>query len=295
MVLYMFAFQIVLAMAIPSLATRGDYLYQFLSEIFGMIFGVAVIYLFGYKKIFKEKRIGFGKGLIVAGYLVVIAVYTLIVQFVVSMKSDLSPVFSIIIFILCMVSIGVTEEFAFRGVVANLIFDKYGKDRAGVWFSVILSGVVFGFMHFSNAVGGVIAFKGVLVQVISAAFLGMLLTAIYFRTRNIWLLVFLHAFVDFASLIGTGIFTNGTLQGTISGYSMIQVFSVIPYTIVILVLLRKKKVQEIMGDVDMTSSKGSRTRLGITVAIIAVIVLICLCAGMAEAVQMGMEAAEQAM
>ena len=73
---------------------------------------------------------------------------------------------------------------------AQTLLERYGTARAGVWKACLVSGVLFGAAHLSNLLGSE-AF-GVLMQCVFAASLGVMLAAIYFRTGNLWVTVFLH-------------------------------------------------------------------------------------------------------
>ena len=170
----------------------------------------------------------------------------LIQELGVSSSYSVRPFGQILLFTVTMILIGTAEEFTFRGLIANLIFDKYGKTSKGVWFSTFMTGLIFGSIHLFNAISPDISLFSVAIQAILAGVLGMVFTAIYFRTRNIWFLVFLHAYNNFAALFGSGILGQGTIDSTIDSYSFINLIGIIPYIIVILVLLRKSKMEEIV-------------------------------------------------
>ena len=131
----------------------------------------------------------------------------------------------------------------FRGVHSELLLRRYGATKEGVWKATIISGVLFGLAHLSNLFGA--APVGVLVQCVVAAGMGMVFAAIYYRTGNIWVTVVLHAFIDAGALITSGLY-EGTIVDTISGYQPIQLIGIVPYMIVLFVLLRKKKMDQIL-------------------------------------------------
>ena len=248
---------------IPFIVETGNgYTHQLFTDLVVTILGVGLILLFGYKKIFKEKKYSIGKEIItglypiIAGVIVIISNLYLYVmsglfpelleELGVSTSYSVQPAGQILLFTVTMILIGTAEEFTFRGLIANLIFDKYGKTSKGVWFSTIITGVIFGLLHLINALSPGISFFSVAIQAILAGVLGMVFTAIYFRTRNIWFLVFLHAYNNFAALFGSGVLGQGTIDSTIDTYSFINFIGVIPYIIVLLVLLRKSKMVEIL-------------------------------------------------
>ena len=102
------------------------------------------------------------------------------------------------------------------------------------------------------------------------------------------MLIFVHAFVNFCGAFTAGVFSGGSLSGTISSYAPEQLVSALPYLIVTLVLLRPSKMRQIIAlhnGVDalqlpekLESSKRSKLSRGIAVAA-AVIISIAVIAG----------------
>ena len=247
--LFMFAMllgSLLLAVAPPFFYRNGDFLAQFVAESVVCLFGAALVGIFGYGRIWGEAD-NFGRGLITGGYFIVTGILSAFSQLVYEAEergsaffSSMLPAWRIAIFFLTCFLIGLAEEAFFRGVVANLFWDKHAKDPAGVWTATIYSGIIFGLMHFINIFSSDLS--GVLVQMTAVIAMGMTLTAIYYRTRNIWVVIFVHAFLDLCAMFSTGLF-GGTISGDISSYNPIMaITSSLPYIIVTLVLLRKKKV-----------------------------------------------------
>ena len=79
---------------------------------------------------------------------------------------------------------------------------------------------------------------------INAAFLGVIFGAVYARSGNIWLVMTFHALVDFASLMGSGIFGVGTTVEQINQMSAANLIAVPVLLIPCIVLLRPKKLLE---------------------------------------------------
>ena len=151
--------------------------------------------------------------------------------------------FSIIYFIL----VGITEELVFRGIAADLLlqifFQKF-PDKKPVLPAVIISGLIFSAAHSVNLY--VADTSGVLVQMIAAFFLGMLLTAIYYRTGNIYVVIFLHILNDVAAAAPITILKSETsITDVISGYGASDLVMLIPYIIVLVFLLRPRKLADI--------------------------------------------------
>ena len=150
---------------IPFIVETGNgYTHQLITDLVGTILGVVLILLFGYKKVFKERKYGAGKEIltglypIIAGVIVIISTLYLYVVFKnfptllqgiqgAEITYSVQPASNILIFTVTMILIGTAEEFTFRGLIANLIFDKYGKTSKGVWFSTFMTGLIFGSIH----------------------------------------------------------------------------------------------------------------------------------------------------
>ncbi|MCD8006268.1 MAG: CPBP family intramembrane metalloprotease [Oscillospiraceae bacterium] len=226
---------------------NGDYVYQGTVECFTSLIGIGFVALMGYGWIWNENGKGLGKGFIIAGYFIVVSLYSLIIyiaQIVMMDDVELNPAWQIAVFVVTVLLIGLAEETFFRGIVANLFLDRYGNDPAGVWCATICSGLVFGLMHLSNLMSSDTV--GVLVQVAAACAMGMALTAIYYRCRNIWVLILVHAFVDFCGAFYSGFIAGGSLSSTISSYEPYQIISALPYIAVTIILLRPKKMREVI-------------------------------------------------
>lgn len=230
-------------------SSDSGYLGQLIVDFIGTGVSILAIWLLKMGSIFKEKRYGLGKGFVIGLYFIVVGMFSLIVTTISTIaqgKNEMNPIWKILVFTITMFLIGAAEELMFRGVVANLLFVKFGKNRQGVWFSVLLTGIIFGAGHLFNAISPEVSFYSALIQGIVAGIMGMVFTAVYYRCRNIWVVIILHAFIDFAGLFTSGVFGTNTLDGTIGTYSAINLVATIPYFIVLLVLLRKKKVDEIL-------------------------------------------------
>jgi membrane protease YdiL (CAAX protease family) len=80
----------------------------------------------------------------------------------------------------------VFEEVLFRGVLFRLIEEKLGS-----YIALIISSLIFGFLHLMNGNGSL--FAGVAISIIS-----IILTAAYMYTRNLWFPIAIHFAWNFA-------------------------------------------------------------------------------------------------
>ena len=223
----------------------GEYTILALQEACGALLAYVVLWQSGGGDVLLEKGIGFRKGLGVGGYFLVVGVISAASQLA-SYEGErvLRSGYEIAVFAVCMFLVGMTEEFLCRGTIAQLLLERYGATKSGVWRAVIVSGVLFGAAHLTNLIGAEPV--GVLVQCVVAGMMGMAFAAIYFRTGNLWVSVFLHGFVDLCGLITSGLYGAGGASEVISGYEPLQLIGVVYYVILLAVLLRKKKMNEIL-------------------------------------------------
>jgi len=264
---------------LPEQANEGMFLRSMLGEGITAACGVGLMIFLGYAKRIFSRREGFFSSLFTGGYFLFVGLFTM--AYSVAMLSEKTPVPAshAVEFVLAMLFVGIAEESFCRGIMVNLLCDRYGKDACGIWFCTIVSGCIFGFMHLNNALSGA-AFSGVLVQAIIASFMGMALGAIYIRTKNFWALVFIHAFIDFAALITSGLFVSEvSIVDTVSSYSALNLISILPYLIVILVLLRPGALRKITA---APSDRASKRRLLISIGCLGAAIVLCVCLSLAQ-------------
>ncbi len=97
-------------------------------------------------------------------------------------------------------SIGLFEEFAFRGVILLTLAEKRHRTRLGLFTSIILTSAVFGLVHLVNLAMGA-GIGGVIRQIGYSFLIGAMCAVVLFKTRNIWLCVLLHATFDFGGMM----------------------------------------------------------------------------------------------
>ena len=238
-------FSVVLLFAGVDFTTMDTYLYSTLQELAGAAVMVLVLKKTGRAGILFRRGSGFFNGLLVGMYPLVLIGYSFFASLMFQRPENtpLLPLGRILTFVLSMMMVGVAEEFAFRGVIAQTLLEHYGTSRGGIWKACIVSGLLFGAAHLTNILGS--APFGVLMQCLFAAALGTLFAAIYFRTGNIWVTVFLHGMMDISSMLIGGLYGTTTLAESVSGYDLSMLYSVALYLIPMAFLLRKKKLPEV--------------------------------------------------
>lgn len=114
-------------------------------------------------------------------------------------------------FVIFVFLVGLAEEFFYRGMIADCIYERFGKSVPGVILSVILGGIFFGMAHITNILSGQ-SVERTIVQVVATSMLGILLTAIYIRHKNIFAVAILHGVLDFFTMFEKGLWEGFTLQ-----------------------------------------------------------------------------------
>ena len=237
-------FTIVLVLFRADFSALDTYLYSTLQELVGAL--VAVLFLVRTDRagLLRRRGSGFWNGLLVGMYPLAFICYSIYSALIFERPdTPLLPAGRILSFLACMAMVGVAEEFLFRGVIAETLLEHFGTSRAGVWKACLLSGVLFGAAHLTNILGS--APFGVLMQCVFAASLGTLFAAVYFRTGNLWVTVFLHGAMDISSMLIGGLYGTTTVAEAVSGYDASMLLSVLLYLLPTAFLLRKKKLPEV--------------------------------------------------
>lgn len=225
------------------------FLQQLVADLFVAIVMFVVLLITKRGKLLTKKGIGFFKSFPLAAYPLIYSVVVLVTQVYVSFTEGypLNSPLIIIIYVLCMFMVGLSEELCTRAIVAESLLEHYGTNKKGIYVSAIVSGVLFGLLHLFNL--NVQEPMSVIVQTILAAVGGITYAAIYFRSGNIWILVFVHMLNDIAAGTTYGIFNAGdmaeAMASTTGDGALYGLVLAIPEIFVIIHLLRDQKLHEV--------------------------------------------------
>ena len=243
-----FAVMNVSSLLLALLPPLPGYGASFIGELLVSIYAVLILALLGYSGVIKETGVGFLRSFYIGGFMVGYCFFAFVAQlYVLQMNGEIEiqPFLSIVFFIATMLLIGFAEEFIFRGVVLNMVVDRFSKTKRGILGAILIESLIFGGVHLMNFFSGV-SLVSACVQAFVAALLGVILSAVYARSRNIWIVVLTHAMTDFAALMGTGIFGSGGVVEGINNISYTNLLAVPVLLIPCLVLLRKSKLEEMV-------------------------------------------------
>lgn len=97
-------------------------------------------------------------------------------------------------------SIGLLEEYVWRGIVLNRFLSMWKKSKNGIWFSVLISSLFFGLCHYMNLISGQ-AFADTTKQVITAFCMGVFLAALFLQTQNLTFPIMVHGMCNFSNFL----------------------------------------------------------------------------------------------
>ncbi|MBO4391648.1 MAG: CPBP family intramembrane metalloprotease [Lachnospiraceae bacterium] len=213
--------------------------YRLLVEIIAAALAVGAVFLTGNQSILKEKGRPWGNYAVPVILIVLYFLVSTAGAFIHNLTagSAFLPLPQILSYITTILLVGIAEEFLFRGAIMGKLMSAFNARRkSGAYVSVFISGFLFGLVHISNIINGTAPISAVL-QAISAMGIGFVLGALYYRSRNIWLMAALHAMIDMCALISSGVFATGeTLESTLSASAVITKLPPIYTVFVILVL-----------------------------------------------------------
>lgn len=115
-----------------------------------------------------------------------------------SLVIDASRPALLVLYTTVALSIGFGEEVMGRGVVLNVMLQKWGRNRRGIYLAVLISSALFGAAHIFNLITGRLQLLANLNQIIYSFAFGVVFAACFLRNNSIWPVIIMHAAVDFA-------------------------------------------------------------------------------------------------
>lgn len=171
---------------------------ELLLEVIYAALVLIVMLLFKNSYVFTAKKQKFFKSITLGFPMLIIAA----ISFLGSLSSlDGFNFGNFINLLLLTIFIGIAEEFLCRGWLQNEFIERYGDTKKHIILSIVFSSLIFGLIHLSNILAGQDLFTTI-IQVIQATSAGLLLGSIYYKTKNIWAVIFLHGIYDFCLMLG---------------------------------------------------------------------------------------------
>jgi hypothetical protein len=112
---------------------------------------------------------------------------------------------------LCFVfAVGILEELVFRGLIFPVLSKGFKHQSRPFVKAALLSGLLFGLVHFINLFKQPDNWQGIVSQVFFALSIGVYFSGLLLRTETIWWPILIHALVNFA--FGAGILDGSTKE-----------------------------------------------------------------------------------
>jgi hypothetical protein len=122
------------------------------------------------------------------------AVYLLLFGLL-AVMTGLPPLSTLVFVLLNTLIVGLSEEWAFRGVLFQGL-----RSRFAMWPAIIVTTVLFGGVHILNVITTG-QFTDAVVQAVTAMMSGVLLIALLIRTGSLWVPILYHALWDFGTFV----------------------------------------------------------------------------------------------
>ena len=175
--------------------------------------------------------------------------------------------------------IGIAEEFLCRGWIQNEFIERFSGSYKETLLSILLSSLIFGTMHITNIEIGQTLFE-TLMQIMQATSLGFILGAVYFRTKNIWAVVFLHAFYDFSFLLEEANLLKECTTNEV--LSILQMTSYTYYSIILttlfftcgFIIFRKNKIMHLINNSTKKEYPDNKKEMLFIVGILVILLYI---------------------
>lgn len=176
----------------------GKYMIYLVSEVVLVLFVLILCIVLKKLNIFKNKNMSFKDSVFLCIPILLLSFIILLGNLNELFKVSSGDLISLIFYVIC---VGIFEETLFRGIIEGTLIDEYGTSKKRVITSIVLSGLIFGLVHLSNLLMGQDVLT-TMMQFFQSMAIGILFGTIYYVSRNIWALIFLHSFYDFTVLLG---------------------------------------------------------------------------------------------
>lgn len=279
MIIALYLFEKIMYQLYPIIASMilyGKFGKQVIIEGVCAIIILIVLLIFKNSYVFTEKKKGFFSSLMTGGFILVLAI--LLLGMSLSSLGGSVNILDVGSLALYCLLIGIFEEFLCRGWIQNEFIERFASNRKQVILSIFLSSLIFGGMHITNIWVGGQSVIDTISQIIQASGMGFLLGTIYFRTKNIWSVIFLHGFWDFAIFLGEINVIKDCVQGTpstmyqLSTLGTSALFSLL-YIIIGLYILRKNKTQGLIKGETLTEEELTKSKKNSKIYIILAILI----------------------
>ena len=198
------------------------------------------------------------------GFVLLLDALLLQYERILMIENNALPWTQILIFLTFILMVGFLEETIFRGIIEETLIRSFQQTALGRLKAAYLTGILFGLAHVIN-MSWASKPMAVLFQMLQNVVIGIYLSLIYARARNVLAMIFLHSFYDFTSLMMSGIYGVGSMQQGVETMNATSLWLLLIYlgpivylTIRILVDAHRQKLHERSAEKPDTSSESNR-------------------------------------
>jgi len=175
-------------------------------RFFGGVIFIVLLCSYGYGWLFKFTWQFSALLVIIPGVIIAINNFPISAYFN-GRTTIIEPTYNIYLFLVESLSVGFFEEIIFRGLVLVLLIEKLGKKSNGLLKAIIISASIFSLIHIINIFDGA-SIGNTVLQIGYSFLIGLLFAVLYLKTKNLWLIMILHALYNF---FGQVMFQVGTV------------------------------------------------------------------------------------
>jgi membrane protease YdiL (CAAX protease family) len=216
------------------------------SEIIKLVWPFLLLYMSGYLHSLQLDPRRFGKTFLIALPMLLAAGAGILYEVLVLPTDSEIRLHSgsvMLVGLIKFIRIAVTEVMIFIGVTARSIGEEHGKDQEGVWYSALISGLIFGLYTFVATF-----LDSSMTQAselgLCTAVLGTVYAAIYYRGGSLYPVMLLHFLYAAAQEFTNSFVVGSSAASFLSNYSSANYCAAIGGIILIGFLLRRKKIRE---------------------------------------------------
>lgn len=223
----MTTFSFLLILYFTAFVTRGveipGYGGLLLREESALILTVLVLQNLGMLREIRWEQDNFMDTLKAGGFVLLLDVLLLQYERILIIEEDRLPWTQILLFLCFVFLVGLLEETIFRGIVEENLICSFQNSPFGRLKAAYCTGLLFGLAHIIN-MSWSSSVEAVLYQMLQNVVIGIYLSLIYARARNVLGMIFLHAFYDFTSLMMSGIYGIGSFQEGVQSMNASSLF-----------------------------------------------------------------------
>lgn len=252
---------------IGSSILYSKYGINLLAQIIFALLVLIVMLIFKNSYVFTEKKEKFFKSVFLGIPILVITAINLCGNLLTIEGVSLGNLINLILLTLF---IGIAEEFLCRGWIQNEFMERFSDSKKHIILSIVLSSLIFGLMHITNIFSGQTIYETI-IQIAQATAAGVLFGSIYYKTKNIWAVIFLHSMYDFAIMLGDiSLLKDCTINapstlGVVLYDSFISILIIILYILGAILVLRK---------VDRTKEHKADKKLILAILLIIMVIML---------------------